>query len=77
MMFGVSPYWPDPVTASITPRGKLVFGTWSGYWFTLFVTLATTLTGVAFAILLSNICVPLIDHYIPPSCKGHFAKGSK
>ena len=33
--------------------------------------------GVAFAILLSNICVPLIDHYTRPRVSGYPIKEKK
>lgn len=61
----------DPVSGPTTPRGKLVFAagiailtwvirTWGGY-----------PDGVAFAVLLMNICVPLIDAYTQPRVFGH------
>jgi len=61
----------DPVTASTTDRGRLIFGaivallvwlirTWGGY-----------PEGVAFAVLLGNITVPLIDYYTRPRAYGH------
>ena len=61
----------DPVTGSATPKGKVVFGigvalitlairAWGGY-----------PDGVAFAVLLMNLCVPLIDAYTRPTIFGH------
>ncbi len=55
----------DPVSASTTVKGRLVFGallvrlvfiirSWGGF-----------LDGVAFAVL-ANMCVPLIDYYTKP-----------
>ena len=77
MMFGAFFIATDPVTASITPRGKLVFGTLVGLLVYLIRYFGNYPDGVAFAILLSNICVPLIDHYTRPRVAGHFTKGSK
>ena len=77
MMFGAFFIATDPVTASITPRGSLYLVHWLDYWFTLFVTLETTLTAWHLRFLLSNICVPLIDYYTRPRVAGHFAKGRK
>ena len=61
----------DPVSAAATERGRLVFGagigvltyairTWGGY-----------PDGIAFAVLLMNAAVPLIDRYTQPRIYGH------
>lgn len=61
----------DPVSASTTPRGRLLFGfgigllvfvirSWGGY-----------PDGIAFGVLLMNLCVPMIDHYTRPRVYGH------
>lgn len=61
----------DPVSAAATPLGRLIFGasigllayairTWGGY-----------PDGVAFAVLLMNAAVPLIDRYTRPRIYGH------
>lgn len=61
----------DPVSGPTTPKGKLIFAasigvltwvirTWGGY-----------PDGVAFAVLLMNLCVPLIDAYTQPRVFGH------
>jgi electron transport complex protein RnfD len=61
----------DPVTASTTPRGQLIYGacigiiayvirTWGGY-----------PDGVAFGVLLMNAAVPLIDYFTQPRVFGH------
>ncbi|EGY34039.1 electron transport complex protein RnfD [Aggregatibacter actinomycetemcomitans serotype e str. SC1083] len=71
MMFGAFFIATDPVTASITPRGKLVFGALVGSLLYLIRFYGNYPDGVAFAILLSNICVPLIDHYTRPRVTGH------
>ncbi len=60
----------DPVTAATTDAGRLVYGAmiglltytirvWGGY-----------PDGVAFAVLLANMCVPLIDYYTQPRVYG-------
>jgi len=61
----------DPVSAATTNRGRLIFGagiglltysirTWGGY-----------PDGLAFAVLLMNAAVPLIDRYTRPRIYGH------
>ena len=60
----------DPVTASTTIKGRVIFGaiigvlvycirSWGGY-----------PDAVAFSVLLANMCVPLLDHYTKPSIYG-------
>jgi len=60
----------DPVTAATTNKGRIVYGiligslvyvirSWGGY-----------PDGVAFAVLLANMCVPLIDYYTQPRVYG-------
>lgn len=61
----------DPVTASTTPRGKILYGigigaityvirAWGGY-----------PDGVAFGVLIMNMTVPTIDYYTQPRVFGH------
>ena len=77
MMFGAFFIATDPVTASITPRGKLVFGGLIGLLVYLIRYFGNYPDGVAFAVLLANICVPLIDHYTRPRVAGYAVKGKK
>ena len=60
----------DPITASTTPLGRIIYGlgiggltfairTWGGY-----------PDGVAFAVLLMGLVVPLLDHYTVPKVFG-------
>jgi electron transport complex protein RnfD len=60
----------DPVSASTTPRGRIIYAagiaaityiirTWGGY-----------PDGIAFAVLLMNMTVPLLDHYTRPNTYG-------
>ena len=53
----------DPVTASTTNRGRLIFGALTGVLVWLIRTYGGYPDGVAFAVLLANITVPLIDYY--------------
>jgi len=61
----------DPVTASTTPKGRLIFGALIGLLMWLIRTYGGYPDGVAFAVLLANITVPLIDHYTQPRVYGH------
>ncbi|QIM63753.1 electron transport complex subunit RsxD [Pasteurellaceae bacterium Orientalotternb1] len=71
MMFGAFFIATDPVSASITPKGKLIFGALIGFLVYLIRYHGTNYPdGVAFAVLLANICVPLIDHYTQPRLYG-------
>jgi len=60
----------DPITASTTPLGKIIYGigiglltfairSWGGY-----------PDGVAFAVLLIGLTVPILDHYTAPKVYG-------
>lgn len=70
MMFGAFFIATDPVTASITPRGKLIFGCLVGFLLYLIRYYGNYPDAVAFSVLLANICVPLIDHYTQPRLYG-------
>lgn len=60
----------DPVTASITTKGKVVFGILLGVLVYVIRFHGNYPDGVAFGILLANICVPFIDHYTRPRVYG-------
>jgi len=66
----------DPVSGATTPRGKLIFGFGAGLLTIIIRTWGGYPDGVAFAILLMNVCVPLIDQYTQPRVYGE-AKKSK
>ena len=51
----------DPVTASTTPRGRLIFGVLIGVLICLLRQWGAFPDGVAFAVLIANVFVPLID----------------
>jgi len=61
----------DPVTASTTPRGQLIFGAMIGVLVFVIRTLGGYPDAVAFSVLLLNIAAPTIDHYTQPSVFGH------
>ncbi|WP_289366910.1 electron transport complex subunit RsxD [Pantoea stewartii] len=61
----------DPVTASTTDRGRLIYGALIGLLVWLIRSFGGYPDGVAFAVLLANICVPLIDYYTQPRVYGH------
>lgn len=61
----------DPVTASTTNRGRLIFGALAGLLVWLIRSFGGYPDGVAFAVLLANITVPLIDYYTRPRVYGH------
>jgi electron transport complex protein RnfD len=61
----------DPVTASTTNKGRLVYGVLIGLLVWLIRSFGGYPDGVAFAVLLANITVPLIDYYTQPRVYGH------
>jgi Na+-translocating ferredoxin:NAD+ oxidoreductase subunit D len=61
----------DPVTASTTPKGRLVYGALIGAMVYIIRTFGGYPDAIAFAVLLANICVPLIDLYTKPRVYGH------
>lgn len=73
-MFGAFFIATDPVTASITPKGKIVFGMLIALLVYIIRYFGGFPDAIAFAILLANICVPLIDHYTRPRVAGHHIK---
>jgi len=64
----------DPVSAATTPRGKLIYAAAIGMVTWVIRTFGAFPDGVAFAVLLLNICVPLIDMYTQPPVFGHKKK---
>jgi electron transport complex protein RnfD len=61
----------DPVSASTTPRGRLVFGAGIGLLIHVIRTWGGYPDGIAFAVLLMNMAAPVIDHYTQPRVFGH------
>ncbi|HTY04870.1 MAG TPA: RnfABCDGE type electron transport complex subunit D [Rhodocyclaceae bacterium] len=64
----------DPVSGSTTPRGKLIFAAGMAFLTWIIRVFGAYPDGVAFATLLMNICVPLIDMYTQPAVFGHKKK---
>lgn len=60
----------DPVTGPTTPRGKLVFGALAGVLTYLIRVFGGYPDGVAFAVLLMNSAVPLIEAWTQPRVFG-------
>jgi electron transport complex protein RnfD len=60
----------DPVSASTTPRGRLVYGAGIGLLTYIIRSFGGYPDGVAFAVLLMNIAAPTIDYYTQPRVFG-------
>ncbi len=60
----------DPVSGSTTPRGRLIFGLGAGFLTVIIRAFGGYPDGVAFSILLMNLCVPLIDAWTQPRVFG-------
>lgn len=60
----------DPITASTTLKGKLVFGAGVGLLTYIIRVWGGYPDGVAFAVLIMNMLVPLIDYYTQPRVYG-------
>lgn len=61
----------DPVTSSTTPRGRLIYAACIGVLLYIIRNWGAFPDAIAFAILLMNMCVPLIDQYTQPRVFGH------
>jgi electron transport complex protein RnfD len=61
----------DPISAATSDRGRLVYGAGIGLLTCVIRTWGGYPDGVAFAVLLMNLCVPLIDRYTIPRIYGH------
>ena len=61
----------DPVTASTTPKGRIIFCVIIGFLVWVIRVFGGYPDAVAFAVLLANITVPLIDYYTQPRAYGH------
>ena len=60
----------DPVSGCTTPRGKLIFGAGAGLLAYIIRVFGGYPDGVAFAVLLMNLCAPLIDFLTQPAIFG-------
>jgi len=61
----------DPVTASTTPLGKIIYGAGIGILIFVIRTWGAYPDAVAFAVLLMNFAAPMIDTYTQPRTYGH------
>jgi electron transport complex protein RnfD len=61
----------DPVSASTTSRGRLIYGALMGILVYVIRSWGGYPDGVAFAVLLLNFAAPTIDHYTRPRVYGH------
>jgi len=64
----------DPVSASTTPRGRLIYGAGIGALTYIIRTWGGYPDAIAFAVLLMNMTVPMLDHYTQPRVYGHQRK---
>ena len=67
----------DPVSGCATPTGKLIFGGGAGLLAYLIRVFGGFPDGIAFSILMMNICAPLIDVYTQPAIFGMRRGGKK
>ncbi len=61
----------DPVTASTTPRGRLIYGALIGIMTYIIRVWGAYPDGIAFAVLLGNFAAPFIDYYSQPKPSQH------
>ena len=67
----------DYVTSPITPMGQIIFGICCGIFTGLFRCFGANAEGVSFAIILSNILVPMIEKYTVPRAFGMVKEAKK
>lgn len=65
----------DPVSASTTPLGKLLYAAGIGLLTYIVRTWGGYPDAIAFSVIMMNMAVPLIDHYTQPRVYGHQRKG--
>lgn len=70
LIFGAFFMATDYVTSPITPNGQILFGVCCGIFTVLFRMLGANAEGVSFAIILSNLLVPLIEKVTIPTAFG-------
>ncbi len=76
LMLGAFFMATDYVTSPITPRGQIVFGICCGVLTGLFRCFGANAEGVSFAIILSNLLVPIIEKFTVPAAFG-IVRGKK
>ncbi|MFB9867841.1 RnfABCDGE type electron transport complex subunit D [Vreelandella sulfidaeris] len=70
MLFGAFFIATDPVSAATSRRGKLIYGAGIGILIIIIRNVGGYPDAVAFAVLLMNLCVPLVDLYSVPRSSG-------
>lgn len=76
LIFGAFFMATDYVTSPLTPKGQILFGVLLGCLTGLFRLFGGSAEGVSYAIILSNILVPLIEKVTLPTAFGKEAKKS-
>lgn len=61
----------DPVTSATSNQGRFIFGLGVGLLLYIIRTWGGYPDGVAFAVLIMNMCAPTIDHFTRPRTYGH------
>lgn len=74
LMLGAFFMATDYVTSPITKPGRIIFGICCGIFTGLFRVFASSAEGVSYAIIISNLLVPLIERITVPKC---FGKGGE
>lgn len=74
LIFGAFFMATDYVTSPITPKGQIVFGVLLGVLTGLFRVFGGSAEGVSYAIIISNMLVPLIERKTLPTAFGREAK---
>lgn len=75
LMLGAFFIATDPVSASTTPRGRIIYAAGVGLIVLVIRRWGGYPDGVAFGVLLMNMAVPLIDAYTVPRIYGHRNRG--
>ena len=70
LMLGAFFIATDPVSASTTPKGQLIFGALIGFFIVIIRTWGGYPDAVAFSVLLHNMAAPTIDYYTQPRVFG-------
>ena len=74
LVFGAFFMATDYVTSPITPKGQIVFGVLLGILTGLFRIFGGSAEGVSYAIIISNLLVPLIERFTLPTAFGKEGK---
>ena len=77
LMLGAFFMATDYVTSPIAPAGKIIFGICCGILTGLFRLFGANAEGVSFAIILSNLLVPIIEKFTVPMAFGVKKEGKK